>query len=103
MPDWMLPPSFVALLAEFRPVFTRPSFDSFRVLVCGWVHAIGRHCVSDAIRAAGQGRRGEAAQQVFVLEREPDGPAVLLEVGGQWRAYGNGGFFAGGNQITFHA
>ena len=52
MPDWMLPPSFVALRAEFRPVFTRPSFDSFRVIVCGWVHAIGRHCVSDAIRAA---------------------------------------------------
>ena len=23
------------------------------MLVCGWVHAIGRHCVSDAIRAAG--------------------------------------------------
>ena len=53
MPELMLPPSFVALLAGFRPLFTRPSFDSFRVLVCGWVHAIGRHCISDAIRAAG--------------------------------------------------
>jgi len=53
MPELMLPPSFVALLAEFRPVFTRPSFDSFRVLLCGWVLAVGHHCISDAIRAAG--------------------------------------------------
>jgi len=49
----MLPLTFLNLLAEFRGVFTAPSFDNFRVLVSGFVHSLGRHGISDAIRAAG--------------------------------------------------
>lgn len=53
MPDVMLPATFAALLAEFRCVFTRPSFDNFVVLVAGFVHALGGHRITDALRAAG--------------------------------------------------
>jgi hypothetical protein len=53
MPTEILPSSFTALVAQFAPVFTAPSFASFRVLVSGWVFAIGRHCISDIVRAAG--------------------------------------------------
>ena len=52
MPDVMLPASFVALLSEFRPLFTERSFHNFVVLCCGFVHALGKHYVSSAIRAA---------------------------------------------------
>lgn len=53
MPEWILPATFLALLSEFRPIFTTPSFANFQVLVCGFVHAIGKHKISDGIRAAG--------------------------------------------------
>ena len=53
MPEWILPASFVGLLAEFGGVFTVPSFESFRLLVTGWVHALGKHRISDVLRAAG--------------------------------------------------
>jgi hypothetical protein len=53
MPEWILPATFVSVLAEMRPCFTGPSFDSFRVLIAGWVHALGKHRVSDVIRASG--------------------------------------------------
>jgi hypothetical protein len=52
MSDWLLPASFITLLAQFRPVFTAPSFDNFLVLVTGWVHALGMHRISDVLRAA---------------------------------------------------
>lgn len=54
MPDVILPVAFVALLAQFRPVFTKPSFDNFVVLIAGFVHALGKHRVTDALRAAGR-------------------------------------------------
>jgi len=53
MPDLTLPATFVSLLLPMRAVFTEPSFQNFRVLVSGWVHARGRHRISDVIRAAG--------------------------------------------------
>ncbi len=53
MPEIILPATFLALLAEFRSVFTAPSYTNFRVLVCGFLHAVGKHRVTDAIRAAG--------------------------------------------------
>jgi hypothetical protein len=34
MLEWMLPTTFLALLSEFRPIFTVPSFANFEVLVC---------------------------------------------------------------------
>ena len=53
MPEWVLPVTFVTLLTDLRPVFTGPSFNNFQVLVAGWVHALGKHCISDVIRSAG--------------------------------------------------
>jgi hypothetical protein len=53
MPNVILPASFLALLAEFRRVFTAPSFRNFVVLVSGFVHAVGHHRLTDALRAAG--------------------------------------------------
>jgi hypothetical protein len=50
MPDWILPASFLSLLANFDGVFTKPSFDNFRFLVAGWVHALGKHRISDVLR-----------------------------------------------------
>jgi hypothetical protein len=35
-----------------RPCFTGLLFDSFRVFVAGWVHALGKHRVSDVVRAS---------------------------------------------------
>jgi len=49
----MLPLTFLSLLAEFRGVFTAPSYENFRLLTFGFVHALGRHCITDALRAAG--------------------------------------------------
>ena len=53
MPDVILPATFVALLQEFRPVFGRASFSNFVVLTAGFVHALGKHRITDALRAAG--------------------------------------------------
>lgn len=49
----MLPASFLALLQELRPAFGRASFDNFVVLTAGFVHALGKHRITDALRAAG--------------------------------------------------
>jgi len=53
MPEWLLPATFVTLLEELRPVFSAPSFENFRVVTAGWVHALGRRRISDVLRAAG--------------------------------------------------
>lgn len=53
MPSFILPATFLALLSEFRPIFTAPSFANFSVLVSGFVHALSKHRISDALRAAG--------------------------------------------------
>ena len=53
MPHVILPKSFVAWLAKLRSAFTKPSFDNFVVLVCGAVHALGKHRITDFVRAAG--------------------------------------------------
>ena len=53
MPDIILPLTFLSLIAEFRGCFTAPSYENFRVLVFGFVHALGRHGITDALRAAG--------------------------------------------------
>lgn len=52
MSEWIVPATFLGLLGEFSSVFTKPSFDSFRVVVAGWVHALGKHRISDVLRAA---------------------------------------------------
>lgn len=53
MPDVILPATFVTLLQEFRPVFSQASFGNFVVLIAGFVHALGKHRITDALRAAG--------------------------------------------------
>jgi hypothetical protein len=53
VPPVMLPQSFVAILRRLRPVFSGPSFANFVVLVGGFVHALGGHRITDALRAAG--------------------------------------------------
>ena len=53
MPPVMLPQSFLALLGRLRPVFTAPSFANFVVLIAGFVHSLGGHRITDALRAAG--------------------------------------------------
>jgi hypothetical protein len=54
MSDWVLPLTFITLLDELRPVFTKPSYANFRVVVAGWVHALGKRRVSDVVRSAGE-------------------------------------------------
>ena len=49
----MLPLSFVAMLRRLQPVFTAASFANFVVLIGGFVHALGGHRITDALRAAG--------------------------------------------------
>ena len=49
----MLPASFRSMLEQFRPLFSAPSFANFVVLMTGFVHALGGHRLTDALRAAG--------------------------------------------------
>jgi hypothetical protein len=53
MPDAVIPATFIVLLSEFYTVFTSPTLENFKVLVIGAIHAIGKHRVSDIIRASG--------------------------------------------------
>lgn len=53
VPPVMLPATFLAVLHQFRPFFSAPSFDNFVVLTAGFVHALGGHRITDALRAAG--------------------------------------------------
>ena len=53
MPPVILPGSFLAILRRLLPVFTAPSSVNFVVLVAGFVHALGGHRLTDALRAAG--------------------------------------------------
>jgi hypothetical protein len=45
--------TFPQLLQAFSPCFTAPSFQSFVVLMSGWVLNLGRHTVTGTVRAAG--------------------------------------------------
>lgn len=54
MPEVILPASFVTMLLDFRPLFTAPSFYNFVVLCAGFLHALGKRRITDALRAAGQ-------------------------------------------------
>ena len=41
--------SFDALLQSFAPVFTSPSFETFRLLMTGWILSVRHHYVTDLI------------------------------------------------------
>ena len=53
MPEVILPPTFVVLLGAFAPCFTAPSYRTFRWLVAGWVHCLGRRTITAVVLAAG--------------------------------------------------
>lgn len=52
MPEGFIVSSFAALLQQFAPAFTSPSFASFGTLASGWVLRFGRHTVTGVVRAA---------------------------------------------------
>ena len=45
--------SFAGLLSRFRGCFTRPSYETFRLLMAGWVLCVGQHTITGVIQAAG--------------------------------------------------
>jgi hypothetical protein len=49
--------AFHALLAQFIPLFTQPSFANFVALHTGWILCVGRHTISRTIRAMGASAR----------------------------------------------
>jgi hypothetical protein len=49
----ILPESFVSLLTAFAGCFRTPSSRTFQLLVLGWVHALGRHTITEVVIAAG--------------------------------------------------
>ena len=53
MPGPDIAPSVAALLSAFSHCFTRPSFDSFSMLMTGWLSCPAKHTVTGVIRAAG--------------------------------------------------
>jgi len=53
VPPVMLPRSFLAILRRLQPAFSTPLFVNFVVLIAGFVHALGGHRLTDALRAAG--------------------------------------------------
>ena len=48
-PDMELTKSFDVLLQTFAPVFTSPSFASFRLLMTGWIISTRHRYVTDLI------------------------------------------------------
>jgi len=44
-----LTPTFMALLDGFHPVFTAPSFATFRLLMVGWILSARHRYVTDLI------------------------------------------------------
>ena len=65
MPDSILPPSFLCLLAAFSGCFHAPSYANFRVLVAGWVHCLGRRTITGVVVAAG----GVGGKHISVFHR----------------------------------
>ena len=53
MTDISIVSSFPRLLQALSPCFTAPSFQSFVMLMSGWVLNLGRHTVTGTVRAAG--------------------------------------------------
>jgi hypothetical protein len=67
LPDLTLPPSLLALLACFQPLFTTPSFRTFCALAAGFVAQTGRRTVCGMLTGAGlsQAWRHDRAHRFF--------------------------------------
>ena len=53
MLEIILPSPMVGLLAAFEPCFSAPSYRTFRLLVAGWIHCLGRRTVTAVAVASG--------------------------------------------------
>jgi hypothetical protein len=57
MPEIILPGTMVGLLVAFEPCFRAPSYQTFRWLVAGWIHCLGRRTITAvAVASGGVGR-----------------------------------------------
>src|SRR6186713_2950470 len=54
MPEMILPSTMVGLLVAFEPCFSAPSYRTFRLLVAGWIHCLGRRTVTAVAVASGE-------------------------------------------------
>ena len=50
--------TFMALLDGFQPVFTAPSFATFRLLMTGWILSVRHRYVTDLIVSSDSVRNG---------------------------------------------
>jgi DDE superfamily endonuclease len=53
MSEIILPSPFVGLLVAFEPCFSAPSYRTFRLLVAGWIHCLGRRTITAVAVASG--------------------------------------------------
>lgn len=53
MSEVILPNTFVGLLAAFEPCFHAPSYRTFRLLLAGWIHCLGRRTITAVVLASG--------------------------------------------------
>lgn len=53
MPEVIVPPAFLPLLAAFQPCFTAPSYRTFCLLLAGWIHCAGRRTITGVALASG--------------------------------------------------
>jgi hypothetical protein len=53
MPEVILPSPFVGLLVAFEPCFSAPSYRTFRLLMAGWIHCLGRRTITAVAVASG--------------------------------------------------
>src|SRR6266516_4381855 len=100
LPDLTLPPSVMALLASFQPLFTAPSFRTFCALAGGFLAQTGRRTVCGMLTGAGLSRLwdhhrahrffshaqwstealGLALARLVVSALVPDGQPVLVAI-----------------------
>src|ERR1019366_9750556 len=101
LPDLTLPPSLVALLACFQPLFTAPSFRTFCALAAGFLAQTERRTVCGMLTGAGLSQvwrhdrahrffsharwssqdLGLALAKLIVALQVPDGEPVLATLG----------------------
>src|SRR5438876_12286107 len=57
-PSMQLTRAFVVLLQEFAPVFTQPSFDTFKALLTGWCLSFRPRFITELILSRGSSHNG---------------------------------------------
>src|SRR5260370_22260 len=79
LPDAALPvpASFMALLSSFGPLFTAPSFRTFRGLACGFLAQAGKRTVCGMLTGAGLSRLWPHDRAHFFFARARWDPDAL--------------------------